>query len=340
MNASADRQFENTHGTNSNYKPSIEYILLWLKQAEADAIEAQQSHSPTHSLFWVQQSVEKSIKALMFSKGKRYRAIRNIGHHSLKGYRAFILNILDGPGITSFVDSVLDIRSRKEIGKLDKFIRDNESFSKTRIWGPARISQLLNITSTFQRLRNAKIDELQSYVDSSGSLASYLDALSFLSIDDPDIDPSELRDSLLTAKNLCRHRLTQADEAFSDPVNDYVKNEVEIRFEAAEAGLRLYILSCVTFSHVDSPRYPARPGAPPDLSAAVNSNKRDSFGVQHYSKKIGVICHVQKLAREAEIVSKAFQTALPKVIEEEQLPPCKECNSQPNARGIPGANNP
>ena len=298
----------------------LAYIILWLKQAEADAVEASQSNNSTHALYWVQQSVEKSVKGLMLYRGKSYSAVRVIRHHSLKGYRSLILSIFDEPAVTPFIDGVLDAHSRKSLGKLEEFLRDDKAYSKTRRWSPARINQLLQITSTFKRIRKRKLGELERHVNPPGSLTSYIEALPKVSVGN-----SELTESLLAANNLCQHRLTEADAAVNVSVRNYLRGEVESRFEVAEAGLSLYILACITFSHTDSLRYPARPGAPQDLSKAMNCKKRDSFGVQHYSNNIGAIHHVKKLALEAEAVAKTFQTALPKMSEVKPLPPCEVC---------------
>ena len=303
----------------------LQYVMLWLKQAEDDAHDARQCNSTTNALYLVQQSAEKSIKSLLLFRGKSYRAIRDIGHHSLKGYRSLILSILDEPDITPFVDNLLGVKSRKLLGQFDESIRDDAAYSKTRIWGPGRIRQLLQIAPSIKRMRNEKLEELQKHVHRPDSLVSYIEALPKISVEDAEFDTSQLTESLLSAKNLCRHRLEQAEAAVSLRTRDYLRIEVESKFEAAEAGLRLYVLAAITFSHANSLRYPARPGAPLDPLMAATCNKRDSFGIQHYSDKIGAIHHVSKLALEAEAVAKTFQTALPKNNESILLPPCEEC---------------
>ena len=47
-----------------------DYAMLWLNQAQSDAVEAANSKSKLHAMFWVQQSVEKSVKGLMLLRGK------------------------------------------------------------------------------------------------------------------------------------------------------------------------------------------------------------------------------------------------------------------------------
>ena len=309
-----------SESTSRKANADLSYVMLWLNQAEDDAVEARQCNSPVRALYWVQQSVEKSVKSLMLYRGKSYRAMRNIGHHSLKGYRSLILSILDEPEVTPFIDGLLDIKCRKLLGRLDDYIKDDEAYSKTRIWSSPRIHQLLQITLTAKRIRNGKLDELQRLVRSPGSLSSYIEALPKMNGGN-----SELTESVLAAKNLCRHRLAEADATENVQATNHLRSEVESKFEAAEAGLCLYVLACITFSHADSLRYPARPGVTSDPSKAAHCNKRDSFGVQHYSNKIGAIYHVSKLAFEAEAVAKTFKAALPKDRAVKPLPPCTQC---------------
>ena len=92
--------------------------MQWFRQAKADAREARTSHSPLHALFWVQQSVEKSVKGYMLLNGKTYQNAGSIRHQSLKGDLRLVRDVLEIPLLGKFIEEFVDPEAKKKLGTI------------------------------------------------------------------------------------------------------------------------------------------------------------------------------------------------------------------------------
>ena len=295
-----------------------DYAMLWLEQAEADAIEALHSRDGLHSLFWVQQSVEKSVKGLMLFRQKSYDDIRKVNHASLKGDLQIVGDLLEHPIVSVFIDSMVGHDSKKQLNELRSTLKSDKVY-ELREMSVGQVDFFLSITPNVRNIRKitleTQVDGIMSNVWRDKSPGEQMQALRELKAPNSDVDVSAFINSIITTYNLCEHYL--ATVTGIPEAEGSIRRILERLFEYTEATSQLYLLAAMTFPHVNSSRYPSRP----DPSV---TRPGDSFGIQHYSDGIGVFQRVRRLAKEARAVATALQS--PPLIE--QLPPCSKCREE------------
>ena len=316
-----------------------EYVTLWFRQAAADADEALHSKSPLHGLFWVQQSVEKSVKGLMLLSGKSYSNIRRLGHHSLKGDLRIIGDILDLPVLGRMVDRFVDSDPRRKLRELRSQL-STTGVAELRLLNVGALDYFLAIVPNIEKAREnvlkTSLKDVRVRLWSDTSPSAQMEALKDLESHNSDVDIADIVESIISTHHLCEHHLAHADIACNPRLQNEIFNEVERVFQRTEAELSLYLLAAVTFPHVGSTRYPARPCAPPGPREATEEEAKknnDSFGVQHYSQEIGVVRRMKRLARAAAKVARVLQVPLPLIEAAANLPPCQICETAETLAG-------
>ena len=309
-----------------------DYVMLWLKHAEVDAKEANRSKSKTHALYWVQQSVEKLVKARLLAFGRCYCDIVDIGHGSLKGFLRVIHDLLQDRPLRDLIDGLTESNSQQKLGRVQRLLGDEEIRSGMAIWPPETLRMLLDVVSGLERERENLLSKaFKSGVVEYQSRSQVYDRFHRAipaRFKRRGTDVEEMMAGIYSTLGVCDHQL-KGHEFLVDAKG------IESRLRWAEADLRLYVLASATFPHATSSRYPAHPNAPDDFQEAAMFRAGDSgkakrmggLGIQHYSNRIGVIYYVRRLAGEAETTAIAMQDWWRSAASAglEPLPPCAEC---------------
>ena len=309
-----------------------DYVMIWLEQAEVDAKEAKRNKSQTHALYWVQQSVEKLVKARMLANGWCYCEVVGVRHESLKGFLEVISVRLQDPQVRDMVDRMAEADSLQRLEGVQTLVDDEEMRSGMAILGPGELRMLLDGVSDFESER----EKLRSQAFSSGNFESGSKVNKWFCRSIPFRNRCRVTGSeeifahIFYEFGICDHQLTELRASMDDKrTKDWLR--------WAEADPRLYVLASVTFPHATSTRYPAHPNAPDDLQEAAGFSVADrgkakrmgAIGTQHYSNRIGVIYYVRRLADEAETTAKLMQEWWQSLNSRdiEQLSPCTQCES-------------
>lgn len=310
------------------------YAMKWLKRAEEDAIEAQASRSHLHALFWTQQSVEKSVKGLMFLKGKEYNNVIEIRHQSLKGDLRLVHEVVNDSNLGRFVDRFTGQDSKRQLSKMQNMLGNlsPEDSEELRLMPVGIVDAYRAIVGNIEKSRKmsltpATVTRIRKQLWSDRSPRAQLEALHDFARQSANPVASEFLDFMLNTYNVCEHYLGVSGIASNPELQNDLFEEVFAFHLRNEAQVRLYLLAAITFPHEASVRYPARPGSPSDPKEAARSTKRDSFGIEHYSNQIGAFRRVRALAKDAERVAKALQVQCPMIDNLQQLPPCPECQT-------------
>ena len=311
-----------------------EYVMEWLKRAESDAKEAKRSRSAPHSLYWVQQSAEKLVKARLLALGRCYCDVVDIGHGSLKGYQRVVDDLFQDPTLRDLTDGLVGSNSQQKLTALKAFLSDEYNRSELAIWGREALDMLFDSVYRLER----KWENLLSDACRTGAVERG--------------PPSKMYGRLCQAisRRFTHRRKTAGvddlivrirstfgvcDHQLNGKRRRLTAKEMEGRLRQAGAEVRLFILACVTFPHATSTRYPAHPDAPVDYREAAFFKVGDSgkarqmggMGTQHYSNEIGVIYYSRRLAGEAEWTAQAMQDWWRSAMSDGLEPPrpCREC---------------
>ena len=312
----------------------FDYVMEWLKRAEADAKEAKRSKSATHALYWIQQSVEKLVKARLLALGRCYCDVVDVGHGSLKGYQRVVDELLQDRTLRDLTDELVGSNSQQKLTAMQALLSDEYMRSELAIWGREALDMLFDSVYRLER----KWENLLSDACRIGAVEH-----------DP---PSKVYRRLCQAisRRFTHRRKTAGvddlivrirstfgvcDHQLNGKGRRLTAKDMEGRLRWAGAEVRLFILACVTFPHATSSRYPAHPNEPVDFREAAFFKVGDSgkarhmggMGIQHYSNGIGVIYYFRRLAGEAEWTAKAMQDWWRSAASAglEPLPPCAEC---------------
>ena len=307
-----------------------DYALKWLKRAEDDAKEAQASRSRPHALFWVQQSVEKSVKGLMFLKGRNYNNVTRIRHQSLKGDLKLVHEVVHDSKLGEFVDRFTCQDSQRELGRLQNRISNlsSQDLAELRLMPVGMVDKYRAVVGSMVKSRELSLapnsrTNIKKQLWSDDSPIGQLEALHDFARQSANSGTSEFFKYMLNTYNVCEHYIGVSGIASNPKLQNDLFKEVFAFHQRNEAQVQLYLLAAITFPHEASTRYPARPDSPPDPREAARDTKHDSFGVEHYSDDIGAYRRVRALAKDAESVAKTLQIQCPDNLQ--QLPPCPDC---------------
>lgn len=328
------KQSEVCHQCKVELPVDTDYVMLWLEHAQADAKEAKRSKSSTHALYWVQQSVEKLVKARLLAHGGCYCDMMDVRHESLKGFLKIIDHLLRDTSSRDLIDGLTGSNSQQELGRVQNLLGDDESRSEMAIWGPEVLDVLLGTVTRLEEERKS----LLSKAIKSGAIAyqSHSQMSDWLHQIIPQrfmrrrTDVEGVMARIYSMLGICDHQLRGQEFSIDGRV-------IENGLRVAETEVRLYVLASATFAHATSSRYPAHPNAPADVQQAAMFRPGDGgkakamggIGIQHYSNRIGVIYFVRRLAMEAEATAKSMREWLQSLDSEnlEPLPPCMECEN-------------
>ena len=312
---------------------TTEYVMLWLKCAEADAREAKRSKSATHALYWTQQSVEKQVKAQLLSFGGCYCDAVGVGHESLRGFVKVMSGLVQDPQLRDLVDALTDSDSQQRIGNLQSQLGDEELRSGIALWPPEALEFLLGIVYKLEDERKSLLSKAVRSGVIEYKSRTQLSELLRRAIPDRLRSRTDVEETLARIQSMlgiCEHQLSGQEFSFS-------ANSIEIMLRWGEANVRLYVLASATYPHATSSRYPAHPLAPDDIQQAAmfklgesgKAKRMGRIGIQHYSNRIGVIYYVRRLAGEAETTAKSMQQWLRSMDSEnlQPLPKCEECEN-------------
>ena len=305
------------------------YVMEWLERGEADAREAKRSKSGTHALYWVQQSVEKLVKARLLAYGKCYCVTVDIGHESLDGFLQIIRDLLQVLPIRNVIDDVTESDSQEALSAVQRLVHDEAMKSEVSLMSPQELRMLLDTVTSLENEGADLLSKLPSFVlmehQSPPTLYERLRKALPPMFRRYGEDVEELTARLYSTLGVCTHQL-KAQESLMTAASIWNRHRWAI------ADVRLYVLACVTFPHVTSSRYPAHPNAPADLRAAANfrvgnGRKMRGMGIQHYSNRMGVFYYSRRLAGEAEATAKTMQDWWRSAMSDglEPLRPCQEC---------------
>lgn len=310
------------------------YVMLWLKHAEADATEAKRSKSKIHALYWVQQAVEKLVKARLLAYGGCYCDMMDVGHESLKGFLQIIYDLLQDLPIRNLIDEVTESDSQEALGAVQRLVHDEAMRSDMSLVGPQELRMLLDTVTRLEREGADLLSKLPSFgateQQSPPTLYERLRQALPPMFRRYGQDVEDLTARFYSTLGVCNHQL-KAQESLMSAAS------IGNRHRWAIADVRLYVLASVTFPHVTSSRYPAHPNAPDDLQAAANfkvgngrkAKRMGGMGIQHYSNRMGVVYYSRRLAGEAEATARAMQDWWRSSASAglEPLPRCAECEN-------------
>ena len=314
----------------------FDYVMEWLKRAEADAKEAKGSKSATHALYWIQQSAEKLVKGRLLALGRCYCDVVDVGHGSLKGYQRVVDDLLQDRTLRDLTDGLVGSNSQQKLTALQALLSDEYMRSELAIWGREDLDVLFDSVYRLERkwgnlLSDAcRIGAVEHDPPSKvyGRLCQAISRRFTHRRKTDGVDDLIVR--IRSAFGVCDHQLNGKGRLLT-------AKDMEGRLRWAGAEVRLFILACVTFPHATSTRYPAHPNAPVDYREAAFFKGGDSgkarhmggMGIQHYSNGIGVIYYFRRLAGEAEWTAKAMQDWWRSATSDGlELPrPCRECEN-------------
>ena len=326
MGTSADsngRAFCNRCDVDLPVRP--EYLSQWLTAAVEDAVEAKNSESRRHALFWVQQSTEKMVKAWRLIFGACYCDVVNIGHRSLEGLQVQMTKMFDTEPTRSLLRTTFDLDTKSEMTGIRRRLGRKGSKWEVTQWDKDVIKQLLNTIYIIQRKIEDQADSIASSElgdveyrnrnqfrnDLAARLLPYLKAKGYKVM--AGFMPLMLNclEHSFSPYGLCEHQL----EGQRIPIRG--DNAIP-RLRDGEIVVRLYILSAITFPHEAALRYPAHPNAPKNLNAVTEFEakrggkvrKGEEVGFTHYSEEIGAIYHVLELAETASRTANLMESNL------------------------------
>ena len=216
-----------------------DYVMLWLEHAEADAKEANKSKSKTHALYWVQQSVEKLVKARLLAYGGCYCDTVAVGHESLKGFLKVIYDLLQDRQQRDLIDGLTQSNSQQKLSRVQGLLGDEYMRSGMAIWSPEVLGVLLDVVSGLEREReNLLAKAFRSGVieyQSSSRVYERLRRTIPARFKHRGTDVEETMARIHSALGVCDHQLR--GQGFSVDARS-----LESRLRWAEAELRLYVL--------------------------------------------------------------------------------------------------
>ncbi len=306
----------------------------WLDQAIADN-EAlgtllsvgrfQSDHQirhPGQTVYLLQQSVEKAVKALMVADGEDERALlrKPFVHDSLTIVLTFIERILTIPAYANAVDPLLetvseDFESTTEVFEYLEYAKGlvKETLEKELAVAPP--GQVREIVNWMQRSRRDSVSSVRASLPSQFQVdadlgadgsGSFVDGMmrSLCSVFRNETIPAGHRTA--SRKSVAGFLGEAAPWLFQGPRHDGPQT-ITLDRDATVSKLvwqgwalpHLMFLAALTFPHSTTSRYPAPTGAPDDPRDAA---KCGMMGAQHYSRALGVVDQIRELNEQTRIV--------------------------------------
>ena len=319
-----------------------DYVSKWLEHGDSDAKAARalvRSGQHLQALFFVQQSMEKATKALLFAVGASYTQVASQKHDNLDSF--LTLNRLIGD--TDFVIFALEELFEQETFQELSILHQNAISEGRR--NPEELQQEVatHYQQVFRFLRSRVVtrqekrsfraqfstlppDIVGGMLSLQGNIKNLFTATTGkpfkLRPMPPEADVmSWLVNEIMTQafSRLPRDKWRKLSEpakaiirAFIDGIGESnlrealqepTQTSVDLHFKWVLAYLNLYIVGTISWPHAVSARYPASPTA---ADKPVEAAGRNRMGIQHYSDQIGAVVHVEALAQEAEWTTKVL----------------------------------